>query len=506
MEPKEDPIVQATVKEVGPRHFPQLQEKYDLVAIGAGVAGLLTVIVGKSLGKKCLLVEKHYMGGDCLNVGCFPSKCLIACARKAHELRHAHEFGISIQGSIKVDFPMIMQRMRKLRGTIAPHDGVQRYLRDFCDDIAIASATFVGPSTLELTSKTTFEKQLVDFDKCVICTGASAMIVPILRETPHLTNGNFFNLQELPPRSCLIGAGPIGIEMAQALQRCGSQVTIFEISDHLLPREDIDAAIIVTEALKKDGVDVVCSVEILSVSSSSKEVAYKAPWSLYTLKAKVDGIERFFECEALLNATGRAPNVQGLGLEAAGIDFDFGSGVHVNEYGQTKNPNVYAAGDVCSAYKFTHSADFMARLAVRNAFLDAKSPYSKLLVPWTTYTDPEIAHVGLYEKDIEQCDTYIRYLKDVDRCKCEGITEGFVKITCEKGTDKILGATIVGPNAGDLLSEISVSLQNDIGLRDIAAVMHPYPTTAEAIRQCAAQYLFSSHHKTPALMEALRLG
>lgn len=504
LEPQSSEVIKKTVREIGPDHFPELAPKYDVIAIGAGVAGLLSVIIGKSLGKQCLLVEKHYMGGDCLNVGCFPSKALIACARKAYELKHAADFGIKV-GSIEIDFPFVMNRMRELRASIAPHDGVARYERDFTK-VVIAQATFLDASTLQVESKG--RTQTVRFDKCFVCTGASASVVPVpgLRDTPHLTNANFFNLQELPPRACLIGAGPIGIEMAQALQRFGSQVTIFEISSHLLPREDSDAAEIVAQALVDDGVDVHYSVKLTNVKVAG-DLAYKAPWPLYEVSAVLkDGTEKIFECEVLLNATGRTPNVHGLGLDEAGVDYDTRSGIHIDDYFKTTNPNIYAAGDVCSPYKFTHAADFMGRLAVRNAFLDAKSKHSSLLIPWCTYTDPEIAHVGLYEQEMDNkgipYDTYLRKLADVDRCKCEGVTTGFVKISCEKDSPKILGATIVGPNAGDLISEISVAMQNNLGVLHIAGVQHPYPTTAEAIRQCAAQY--NPKLRTPALNLALK--
>ncbi|KAJ8599955.1 hypothetical protein CTAYLR_002840 [Chrysophaeum taylorii] len=511
MGPAEDPVVAETIAHIGPHHFPSLKPKYDLVVIGAGVAGLLSVIVAKSLGKKALLVEKHYMGGDCLVVGCFPSKCVIACARRAHELRRASDFGIKVSGTIEVDFPAVMRRMRKLRGGIAPHDGVERYLRDFCEDVAIAHASFVDAKTILLKDSKSDATQTVSFDKCVVAAGASAAVVPIpgLRDTPHFTNGNLFNIEELPPRACLIGAGPIGIEMAQALQRFGCAVTIFEISDHLLPREDPDAAKIVTRALLDDGVDVQYSVKLHAVKLvTGTTLAYKAPWPLYRVEATLsDGTKKTFECEALLNATGRAPNTAGLGLDDAGIEYDSRSGIHVNDFYQTSNPDVFAAGDVCSPFKFTHAADFMGRCAVRNAFLDAKDRHSQLLVPWATYTDPEVAHVGLYERELDAAatpyDSYVRHLADVDRCKAEGVTTGFVKISCAKGTDTILGATIVGPNAGDMISEISVAIQNGLGCGDIAGVMHPYPTSAEAVRQCAAQFL--PKLRTPAVDAALNL-
>lgn len=506
-------VIQKTIEYIGPNHFPELKEKYDLVVIGAGVAGLLSVIVGKSLGKKCLLIEKHYMGGDCLVVGCFPSKAIIACARKAHELRHANEFGIKVTGSIEVDFGAIMARMRSLRLSIAPHDGVARYARDFCEDVIIGQAKFVGAKEVIISnSKDSMDASTrkVTFDKCIVCTGASAAIVPIpgLRESPHLTNGNLFNLEELPPRACLIGAGPIGIEMAQALQRFGCNVTIFEINSHLLPREDSDAAKVVAQSLIDDGVDVQYSVRLHSVHLVTGELAYKAPWPLYRIEATLaDGSAQTFECEALLNATGRSPNVTGLGLDDAGIDYDTRTGIHIDDEFRTTNPDVFAAGDVCSPFKFTHAADFMGRIAVRNAFLDAKSKHSSLLVPYCTYSDPEIAHVGLYEEEMAAKgiahDTYVRKLDAVDRCKCEGIKAGFVKISCAKDTDTILGATIVGPNAGDLISELSVAMQNGVGCMHIAGVMHPYPTMAEAVRQCAAQ--FNAKLRTPAVDAALQL-
>lgn len=520
-------VIQKTIDFIGPNHFPELKPKYDLVVLGAGVSGLLSVIVGKSLGKRCLLVEKHYMGGDCLVVGCFPSKAIIACARKAHELRHAADFGIRVEGRIVVDFGAVMARMRKLRLSIAPHDGVARYARDFCEDVVMGEATFVGANSIEIKNSkddsSDSSTQTVDFEKCVVCTGASAAVVPIpgLRDVPHLTNGNLFNLEELPPRACLIGAGPIGIEIAQALQRFGCAVTIFEIHTHLLPREDPDAAHVVAKALEDDGVDVQYSVKLHRVDLVDGTLAYKAPWPLYKVEATLaDGTAKTYECEALLNATGRSPNVAGLGLEAAGVEYDARAGVYVDDEFRTSNPHVFAAGDVCSPFKFTHAADFMGRMAVRNAFLDARSKHSKLLVPWCTYTDPEIAHVGLYEHEMDDkhvaYDTYVRHLKDVDRCKCEGVTTGFVKISCAKDTDTILGATIVGqsfvftritctpgPDAGDLISEISVAVQNGLRLRDIAGVMHPYPTTAEAVRQCCAQY--NTRLRTPALNAALEL-
>lgn len=485
----------AAVGHVGPRDRPNPtpKERYDLVVIGAGVAGLLSVIQAKRLGKKAALIERHYMGGDCLNVGCFPSKAIIRCARAVHDVKTASQFGVVLPpGEITVDFPAIMQRMRMLRASIAPHDGVERYLRDFCDDIFLGNAQFAGPDSVVVEGM----EQPIFFDKAMVATGASAAVVPIpgLRSVPHLTNNDFFNLEELPPRMCLIGAGPIGIELAQTMARFGSQVTIFEIAPQLLPREDPDAAECLRQVLESE-IDIQYSVRINGIEYNGPEgsACTKAPWGLYTVNVTLStGEDKTFECEAVLNATGRVPNVCGLGLETVGVEFDNRTGVHVDECFQTANPNIYACGDCASPFKFTHAADWQARTAIRNMFLGLRERQQNILTPWCTYTEPEIAHVGLYEKEMDdrgiEYTSYKRDMKDVDRCKCEGVTSGFVKISVAKGTDRILGATIVGPNAGDMISEITICMQHNIGCSSLAGTIHPYPTSAEAVRQCAAQY------------------
>ena len=509
--PPSDPVVQETINYVGPKnHFPSLEPKYDLVVIGAGVAGLLSVITAKALGKRALLIEKHYMGGDCLNVGCVPSKCLVAAAKALQSCRKAASLGVVGAGDVSIDFPRVMKRMRDIRGGIAPHDGVARYGRDFCAAVIIGEAAFASETEVTITARDgSGRTQTVAFDRCMVATGASAAVPPApgLLETPHLTNGNFFNLEALPPTLGLIGAGPIGLEMAQSLQRFGCQVTVFEMAPRLLPREDADAAQIVGECLEEDGVAIHTGCRVLSVQGGP--LAYKAPWSQYKVTARLqDGSEQTFTFAALLNATGRAPNVTGLGLDKANVSYDARSGVHTDDHYRTSNPKIYAAGDVASVYKFTHAADWQARCAVRNAFLDAKCQKSRLLVPWCTYVEPEVAAVGASDMDLEQAgvafDTYMRHLKDVDRCKCDGIDRGFVKIRTAKGGDKILGASIVAPHAGDLISELTVCMQNGIGLADLAGVMHPYPTAAESIRQCAAQFWFSPHFKTDAKALAIQ--
>eukprot|EP00639_Heterosigma_akashiwo_P003670 CAMPEP_0194570074 /NCGR_PEP_ID=MMETSP0292-20121207/7533_1 /TAXON_ID=39354 /ORGANISM="Heterosigma akashiwo, Strain CCMP2393" /LENGTH=588 /DNA_ID=CAMNT_0039420447 /DNA_START=28 /DNA_END=1794 /DNA_ORIENTATION=+ len=485
---------------------PEPLEKYDLVVLGAGVSGLLSVIMGSALGKKCALIEKHYMGGDCLNIGCVPSKALISCARRLKEVQESAEFGVRLpEGEVTIDFGAVMARMRRIRAAISDHDSVARYSRDFCEHVFLGHAEFAGPDTVRVSGAN--GDVTLRFDKAMVATGASAAIVPIpgLVGAPHLTNANFFNLTELPPRVAVIGAGPIGLEMAQSLRRFGAQVTCFEAFPQLLPREDQDAAAVLKEAILRDGVEIRLGAKILRVEVSEEGGLYQAPWKAVRVVLDVDGAEVVHEADALLNATGRAPNVHGIGLDVVGVEYDNKVGVHIDDQFRTTNPRVYATGDVATPYKFTHSADFMARIAIRNMFLGDESRLSQLIIPWATYTEPEVAHVGLYEYELEskgiEFESFKRDLKDVDRCKCEGVTEGFVKITVKKGTDEILGATIVGPNAGDMISELTVCIQCNIGAGQLAGVIHPYPTTGEAIRQAAAGY--NKYWRTPAVNKAL---
>ncbi|CAM9150497.1 unnamed protein product, partial [Chrysoparadoxa australica] len=476
---------------------PKPKEKYDLVVVGAGVGGLLSVIMAKGLGKKAALIERHAMGGDCLNVGCVPSKALIACAKRVHQMRNSEEFGVRLSGDVSVDFGAVMKRVRRTRADISVHDSVERYARDFCEDIFLGQATFTSPHTVSVGGQT------ISFDKAVIATGGSALIPSVpagLKDSPFLTNANFFNLEELPPRMLVIGAGPIGLELSQAMARLGSKVTVISSGSQLLPKEDPDAAEVLRRSLFRDGIDLIMGSVVEKIESdpdASGQGLYKAPWNKY--RAKISSMESLLECEAVLVAAGRTPNVFGMGLEAAGVEHDSSTGVVISDTFQTSAPHIYAVGDCCSPLKFTHSADWQARLAIRNMFLGHGGENSQLLVPYATYTDPEVAHVGMYPKQLDAqgtaYETYVRPLSEVDRCKCEGVDEGFVKITVRENSDEILGATVVGPNAGDMLSEITVCMQNGVGSAAIAGTMHPYPTTQEAIRQAAAQY--NKNFRTP---------
>jgi pyruvate/2-oxoglutarate dehydrogenase complex dihydrolipoamide dehydrogenase (E3) component len=460
---------------------PDPKPSYNLVVIGAGAGGLVSAAGAAGVGARVALIESHLLGGDCLTVGCVPSKALLRCAKAAAAVSNAAEFGVNISGEVSVDFGFVMDRMRRLRASVAPVDSAKRYAEKLGVDVFIGKGCFTAKNTIEVNGQT------LNFTKAVVATGGTAAVpnIPGLKNGPYLTNATIFNMTELPAHLGVIGAGPIGIELAQAFQRFGSQVTVFSRSDKILPKEDPDAAKIVENALRRDGVTFAYNVNYKGVESRDG----KAP---VTMVIEDDQGERTLEFDALLVATGRKPTVKGLGLEDAGIEYDERMGVKVNDQMLTTNPNVYAVGDVASKYQFTHMSDFGARLVIRNALFFGRDRFSNLLIPWATYTEPEVAHVGLYEKDLKERNiafaTFTREFSEVDRGIVDGETEGFVKIHVKKGTDQIVGATIVGSHAGDMISEITVAIQSGMGLGKLANVIHPYPTAAEAIRQCGDAY------------------
>ena len=457
---------------------PTLAPCYNLVVIGAGTAGLVTAAGAAGLGAKVALVEKHLLGGDCLNVGCVPSKAVIRSGRAVFDAKEASPFGVRVGSPVQVDFPTVMERMRKLRADLSPHDSAQRFAK-LGVDVFLGEARFAGPDTVEVGGQT------LRFKRAVIATGARATDPPIpgLAEAGYLTNETVFNLTQCPPRLAVIGGGPIGCELAQAFQRLGSQVSLLHKNAHLLDREDMEAAAIVQKAFIGEGITLRLNAKITRVERNG---AGKRIW--YELQGK----EETLAVDEILAGAGRAPNVQGLNLETVGVKYDPRKGVLVNDCLQTSNPHIYGAGDVCLAWKFTHAADFSARIVIQNALFLGRKKASALTMPWCTYTDPEIAHVGLYERDARErgmeVDTYVREFKEVDRAVLDGEEDGFVKFHVRKGHDEILGATIVARHAGEIISEISVAMAARIGLGKLASVIHPYPTQAEALRQCGDAY------------------
>ena len=457
---------------------PEPADRYNLVVIGSGPAGLITAIGAAGLGAKVALVERELMGGDCLNVGCVPSKGVISAARVAATVRDAGEFGVEVPAGWGVDFAAAMKRMRRLRADMAGHDAAARF-QELGIDVFLGSGSFTADGRVEVAGKK------LNYKRAVICTGGRAAELPIpgLKEVDYLTNESIFSLTELPKRLIVIGGGPIGTEMAQSFARFGSQVTQIEKAPNILSREETDAALIVQKAMEKDGVTFVLNANTVRVEQRGDQKV---------VIVEQAGEEKEIVGDQLLIGIGRTPNVDGMGLENVGVRFDNRSGIEVNDNLQTTNPKIYAAGDVCSKYKFTHAADFMARIVIQNTLFMGRGKASSLTIPWATYTSPELAHVGLEPKEAKQrgieIDTFTQPLDGVDRAILEGDDEGFVRIHVKKGTDKIVGATIVATNAGDMISEITLAMTHGLGLKKIASTIHPYPTQGDAIRKVGDLY------------------
>lgn len=451
--------------------------RYNIVVIGAGTAGLVTAVIAAGIGAKVALIERQLMGGDCLNVGCVPSKGLIRAANVWAGLRDASTFGLHIPSGVKYDFGVAMARMRKLRARISRTDSAQRY-KSLGVDVFIGQARFDGPEAVVVEGPA--GNRRLAFVKAAICTGAraTAPAIPGLDEAGYLTNETVFSLTELPARVGVIGAGPIGSELAQAFARFGSQVFLVESLHGIMPNEDRDAAGIVHQAMNRDGVTVLCCGKDLVVETSDGRKR---------LVVNSHGQQHDVTIDEILVGVGRTPNVHGLGLETAGVEYDK-AGVKVNDQLQTTNPRIYAAGDVCSRYKFTHAADAMAQIVIQNALFPhpfglGRASMESLIMPWCTFTDPEIAHVGLYEEEAKKkgidVETYTFKMDEVDRAVLDGEEAGFARLHIQKGTEKILGATIVAAHAGDMINEFSVLMKAGLGVKTIAATIHPYPTQAE---------------------------
>jgi pyruvate/2-oxoglutarate dehydrogenase complex dihydrolipoamide dehydrogenase (E3) component len=456
---------------------PEPAERYNLVVVGGGTAGLVTAAGAAGLGARVALVERHLLGGDCLNTGCVPSKALLAAARAAAAVRAASEFGIHVGGEVRVDFAAVMERMRRLRAELAPHDSARRF-RELGVDVFLGAGRFTGPDQLEVAGRT------LRFAKAVIATGARAAIptIPGLDTVPYLTHETVFSLTELPRRLGILGAGPIGCEMAQCFARLGSEVTLFESGRGLLPSEDRDAARVIADALARDGVRRI---------GKAGELRVLPAWNGLCLQTSGPPETREWIVDKLLIATGRVPNTEGLGLETAGVETGT-EGIRVDAHLRTTNPRIFACGDVCSSHRFTHAADFQARIVLRNALFRGRSRADALTIPWCTYTSPELAQVGLTAEEAARrgiaIDTFTQELNRVDRAVLDGETEGFVKVHVARGTDRILGATVVAAHAGDLISELTVAMKGRLGLGKIGETIHPYPTQADAIRRLGDQY------------------
>jgi pyruvate/2-oxoglutarate dehydrogenase complex dihydrolipoamide dehydrogenase (E3) component len=452
---------------------------YNMVVIGAGPAGLICAAGAAGLGARVALIERHQMGGDCLNVGCVPSKGVIRAARAVYEASHAHRFGIEGAEKASANFAKVMERMYQVRSAMSHHDSPERF-SGLGVDVFLGDGKFTGPNTVSVGDK------VLTFKSAVIATGARAILpaVPGLAECNPYTNEDIFDIPALPKRLGIIGTGPIGVELGQSFARFGAQVTMIEKEDRIMVREEAKAAEIVTRALIEDGVNVVTCVQQQQVADhgSHKTITYRCK----------EGEEQVIEVDEILVAAGRAPNVNGMGLEAAGVDYDERSGIKVDANLRTSNKAIFAAGDVCYPYKFTHAADACARIVIANALFKGRQKVTGLMMPWVTFTQPEVAHVGITEAEISSQNLNVDIIEvataDNDRSKLDADDAGYARVYLKKGTDQILGATLVSDHAGDMIGEMVLAATHGIGLKKIASTIHPYPTNGEIWKKVGDTY------------------
>lgn len=470
----EDNYNQELVRKLHPEDWknPNPIGRYNLVVIGGGPAGLVAAAGAAGLGAKVALVERHLMGGDCLNYGCVPSKALLSAA---HEIYSAEQSGII---SKKPNFVKIMENVRQKRNGLAHHDSVARFT-EMGIDVFLGQGKFVSPDCIEVEGKK------LNFHRAVITTGARAALPPIvgLENAEPLTNETLFSLVEMPKRLIIIGAGPIGCEMAQSFRRFGAEVTIIEMADRLVPIEDPDASAVLKAQFEKEGIKLILKAEVVRADKSDNHKSV-------TLRDGND--ERIIEADEILVAAGRIPNIEGLNLDAAGIEYHK-RGVTVNDRLQTTNAQIYAAGDICSAFQFTHSADAMAKIVIQNALFFGRKKMSDLVMPWATYTSPEVAHVGMTARQAaekgDQVITLTAQMSEIDRAILEDASGGFARVHIERKSGRLLGATMVSSHAGESISEMAVVITSKLKISAVGLTIHPYPTQAEIWKRLANNYL-----------------
>ena len=475
------------------------ETSFDLVAIGGGVGGLVAAVGAAQLGARVAIVERGKLGGDCLNYGCVPSKGIIRSARLAAEARRLGEFGIET-GAVRVNFPQVMRRMKEAQAHIGEHDAPERF-EAMGIEIIFGAGKFTDGRTFEVNGRKIRARRFL------LATGSSPFVpeIPGLADVPHLTNESVFDLTEQPRRMAVLGAGPIGLEMAQAFQQLGTDVEVLELMPKLLPRLDPEMAEVLREALERSGLKLHFEVKVNRVEKNGEEIR---------LHADTPDGPKIFACDALLAAIGRKANATGLGLEAAGVKYN-SRGVETDDRLRTSNPLIYAVGDVRGKYQFTHVAEYEAGIALRNMlfsepfgiplpFLKKKASYDA--VPWAIYTSPEAAHVGMTEAEAREAMSGVQVLrfpmKDVDRAILDGDTEGFCKVVCDaKG--RLVGADIVGPAAGEILHEYALAVRKRLHVREIIDTIHVYPTLAQVNRRTAGRY-YAGKLFTPAFRKKMQ--
>ncbi len=460
----------------------------NLVVIGAGAGGLVSSYIAAAVKAKVTLVEGHKMGGDCLNYGCVPSKALIRSAKVVKQIRKAEQFGV-VSATGQADFAAVMARIHRVIAEIAPHDSIERYT-NLGVDVVTGHARITSPWTVEIAREDGTQQTLTTRN-IVIATGARPFVPPIpgLAKVGYLTSDTVWNLTELPKRLVVLGGGPIGCELAQSFARLGAQVTQVEMAPRVMVREDEEVSALVAESLRADGVTLLTGHQAVRCETIDVDGVTEK-----RLIARHNGTDITLPFDALLCAVGRAPRTEGFGLEELGIPLTARKTVEVDPWLRTNYPNIYAVGDVAGPYQFTHTAAHMAWYAAVNAlfgrFKRFKVDYS--VIPWGTFTDPEVARVGLSESEAQaQNIAYevTRYgIDDLDRAIADGTAHGFVKVLTVPGKDKILGVTIVGEHAADLLAEYVLAMKHGLGLNKILGTIHTYPTLAEANKYAAGEW------------------
>ncbi len=463
----------------GAWHNPAPRSRYHLVVIGAGPAGMAAAQGAAALGADVALIERHQLGGGSLNYGCIPSKAMIRTASVYATMRNAGIYGATAVADVAVDFPAAMARMRRIRARLSRVDAAARLVGAGVD-LFFGHARFVAPDAVEV------DGVRLHFKRALIATGSRALLptIPGLAEAGFLNNETVFDLRALPASLMVIGGGPLGCELAQTFARFGARTLISHDQPLFLPKEERDAAQMVSDALARDGVEIHLDCKVVKVRLEGGRKVVEMLSNGHTASTTVD---------AIVTGIGRRPAVQRLGLEVAGVSHDAESGIHVDDFLRTTNPRIYAAGDVCLVHRYANTAEASARIVVGNALLHGRQRMSALLIPWCTYTDPEVAHVGLYVRQARErripVKTFTIPMHDVDRAVVDSEEEGFVKIHVREGSDRILGATIVASHAGEMINSISLAMASGIGLRALAGAIHAYPTQGAAIRQAADAYM-----------------
>jgi pyruvate/2-oxoglutarate dehydrogenase complex dihydrolipoamide dehydrogenase (E3) component len=456
-------------------------ERYNLIVLGAGSGGLTVAAGGAAVGARVALLEKHRMGGDCLNYGCVPSKAFLRAAKVARALRTASTYGISAGTTATMhDLKPVMEYVRAARATIAPHDSAERFT-GLGIDVHLCAGRLKSAHEVTLVGEgtTIWGRQIV------LATGSRPRVpdVPGLREAGFLTNESVFDCDRLPASLLIIGGGPIGAELGQAFARLGSKVTIASASDHILPREDEDVAGVLARQLRQEGLTVLDRARAIRVERSD---------GLKRATVRLPDAELSVDVDEILVAAGRQPNVEELGLEDVGVTVDERA-VRIDAKCRTTIPSIWAVGDVAGPYQFTHWANYQARIVIRNALFPGSWPCDFDSVPWTTFTEPEVARVGLSEAEARQrgiaYDLFTASFEDNDRALCDGEPEGFVKVLARKRRGTILGASIVHAHAGELLAELVLAKKHGLGLAKLSTPIHVYPTLAEANRAVGDAYL-----------------